>query len=675
MTTYYQTYWREFPFAVILLLFVFPFPANTQNRDNLQNFEYYLNRAQEDSLSLDTRKTLLIISYELIKHVREDSVKYAMISKIVVASSSLKDSVFFHSIASEGFKLAKNLASPALLADAHWNYGAYYLRESKYNSSYTHYNSAYKLYTAANKNYYAGKMLYNMAYIASQTNDFTGAEILLFRSIKIFESTHSAKQLYLCYNLLGTNADDMEEYGKSLIYYNKAAGLIPNFENSQYYQLENWNNLGVRLTKMEQFTEAVPYFNKALSYKEIITENPSLHAKLLDNHAFCFVSLGKRENVEQPMQMAMALRDSIGDAPGSVINRLRFADYYGKIGDTLKAISFAADALKRARENNLNRDVLHALVMLAALDKTNTVHYLQQHIELDKSLNARDRNLRNKFTAIQYDTDKYILENERLFSQRFWISIGAVVITLLLFLIYLTTRQRAKNKELLFEREQQQYNEDMFLMTLTQKTDLEKGKSEERQRISQELHDGIVSRLFTLRFRWQSVILSGEAKMLEQHKHFLNLLEVLETDIRNLSHELRSIVFLEAENFLDTIETLLKEKSEIGGFTYHFQCTHPEDWEDLSYLAKINLRRLLEEILQNVVKHAKAKKVSITFFRDLNTLHITIADDGKGFSPTQIKKGIGIKNLENRSRKLKGNFDVRSTLGVGTIVSISIPIK
>ena len=212
-------------------------------------------------------------------------------------------------------------------------------------------------------------------------------------------------------------------------------------------------------------------------------------------------------------------------------------------------------------------------------------------------------------------------------------------------------------------------------MALSQKTNLEKGRSEERQRISQELHDGIVSRLFSLRFRWQSVVLSGEAPMIAKQKEFLALLEVLETDIRHLSHDLRNVVFVGEESFLDSVEALIKEKSEIGGFCYRFSCPQRRDWEDLSYLRKINLRRLMQEILQNVVKHAQAKAVTIEFYRDLDTLHLSICDNGKGFRPVQVRKGIGIKNLENRTRKLKGNFEVRSKIGVGTTVHISFPFN
>ena len=675
MSTYYPSHRREFTYAVILFLCIVPLPCLTQNLQVDTDFEKYLQQAQQDTFSLEARKRFLRIAHTSQKFPATDSIIYSRLSKIVVVSSHLNDSVLFHEFAKEALTLAKTLNNPEHLGDAHWNYGSYYERRKKYDSSYVNYNTAYKYFVAANNEYYAAKMLYNMGYIAGQTYDYTGAEILLFRSIKIFERYNKQLQLYRCYNKLGNHADDMEEFDKSLVYYKKASSFIPNLKNKGYYQLEHWNNIGVRLYKMELFTEAIPYFKKALAHKDILKTKPALYAKLLDNLAFCQLSLENYENVLEPMRYALALRDSIEDSSGKVISRLRFANYYGKTGDTLTAIGQAKLGLELAKENHFTPEVLQALEMLGGLDKNNAVSYLKQYLQLNKSLHARDRNLRNKFTAIQYETEKYIAENEKLFRQRIWISIAAITIIIFVLLIYWNARQRSRNKVLLFEREQQQYNEDLFLMKLKQKTNLDKGKSEERLRISQELHDNIVSRLFTLRFRWISLSLTGEAQMISLHRHFLNMLEDLELDIRNLSYDLKKVVFFWEEKYLEILENILKEKKTIGGFDTHFECTNPGDWERLSPLAKINLQRIFEEVLQNIAKHAQAKMVRVIMSRELGNLELSISDNGKGMNLSKIRKGLGMKSLENRTEKLQGKIEVISSPGSGTTIQLQIPFK
>jgi signal transduction histidine kinase len=675
MSTYYSSGRREITFALMLWLYFMPIGITAQTPNLHHNFEKYLLKAQQDTLSPIMRERYLKIAYSAIRATRADSVKYSRISKLVEVAEHLPDTSYFIRIAAEGMQLAKDLENPAHLGDAHWNYASYYLRGKQFGKSYEHYNRAYKYFTAAKNDYYAGKMLYNMAYIASETHDLTGAEILLFRCIKIFEQAKKPRQQYRCYNVLGNNADDMEEFDKSLHYYKKAAQLIPSFKDSQYYKLENLNNKGVRLYKMGQFDKAESIFTNALTYVEELRRSPALHAMLLDNKAYCAVSLGALDQVDKDMRYAMRLRDSLGETAGSITSRLHFANYYGKTGDTLEAIAFAKEAYTMANGNSLTHHKLDALELLAALDRPNTIFYLRQHIQVDKSINARDRKLRNKFTAIQYETAKYIAENERLFRQRLWILIVGVSISAISILLYLNKRQRSKNRELLFEREQQQYDEDMYLMALTQKTNLEKGRTEERQRISKELHDHIVSRLFTLRFQWQTAPVGGEKEMLSLNRKNLNLLEQLEREIRNLSHKLRSIVYTEEERFLDTLKTLLAEKSEIGKLTALFECKNPADWQQLSYVSKINLQRIVEEVLQNVIKHARAHKISILMYRELDTLFLNITDDGKGFKYARIKRGLGMKNMEARSQKLNGTFSIQSTLGIGTTVMIRISFK
>lgn len=417
-------------------------------------FEKYYKKAQEDTLSLPTRKRLLKIAYESLKHTSRDSLKHSRLSKLAVTASSLGDILFFEQLSKEGLALAQYLNNASLEGDTHWNYGSYYLDRKRFDSSYAHYNSAYKLFTNSKNKYYAGKMLYNMAFIRSETNDFTGAEILLFRAIKLFDKEKKPKQLYLCYNLLGTNADDMEEYGKALEYYQKAGEFLPKIKDRNYFQLELWNNMGVRLQKLEEHARALPYFNRALSHTETLVSFPALLSKLLDNKAYSYVQMGHVGKVKPLMDRAIKLRDSIGDTPGAVVSRIRFAGYYAKKGDTLAALESAQEAFRIAEKNHLTRDVLQALELLAELNPSQKGIYLQKHIELDRSLNARDRNLRNKYTAIAYETEKYMQENERLFNQRLWITVGAATLTLLLLLIYWNARQRARNKELLFQREQ-----------------------------------------------------------------------------------------------------------------------------------------------------------------------------------------------------------------------------
>ncbi len=677
MKTHHQTIRRELAWAIIGILLLFPSICLYSldlglSSNKVSNYDTHF---LSDSLSVSAKITRLKTAYHLHLKSKDDSLKYKGLSELAVQLSELKDTLLFKKVAAEAKLLAEHLGDAKFIADSHWNYGSYYLQKKDYDSSYYHYDRAYKIYSTQNNYYYAGKMLYNLAFISTQIRDFTGAEMLLFNAIENFETADKPKQLYLSFNQLGAIADNLEEYENALDYYNKAAGFMGALQDPQYYQVELWNNMGVMYQKTLKYERALYYFKKAFDFDEVLQRRPSLYAKLLDNRAYTHFLMNSPVDILMPMHRAMNIRDSLDDIPGAVVGRIHLAEVYAKEGDSLSAINYAKKALILALESGLNRDVLETLEILSLLEPSNKLGYLQQHIDLNKKLNHRERSIRNKFTSIRYETEKYISENERLFRERTWIIAFSVVSTLLFMLLYWNTRQRAKNKRLVFEREQQQNNEDMFLLALENKTILERGRNLERLRISEELHDGILARMFSVRFKWAFLELSGTTENVNQHKDSIDELAGIETDIRHISHDLRNeLIWCELE-FLDEIKNTIQERSEFGNFQYRFHSDNALEWESLAYLSKTNISRIMDEIFQNIIRHAKATYVIIEFTVEDRLLNISVMDNGKGFKLKTIHKGIGLKNLKNRAEKLNGEVAITSNIGYGTSIKISIPQK
>lgn len=673
MKTSNQLLRREYFNVSLLLLLITTTTSLAQSTQS--TFDFYFSKAQQDTLALHTQQLLLKLAYQQIPIIMNDSVKYWNYSKIMVTAGMLNDTILFKNASRDALNQANSLGKPNKKGDVHWNYGAYYLKQKKYDSSYFHYDRAYKIFASINNNYYSGKMLYNMAYVSSMAHDYTGAEIHLFQAIQNFEEEQKHKQLYLSYNLLGTISDNLEEFEKAIDYYNQAFNYIPFIDNSHNERIEYYNNMGLIYHKLEHYDEAIKYFDKGLSASDPKKSRPSLYAKLLDNRSYSYFLKNSNSDIIEPMNIALALRDSIGDTPGSVMSRIHLAQYYAKKRDTIAAIKFAKQAFNLASENQLNRDILKTLALLASIDVKQSVGYLKEYLALTKKLHIRERSIRNKFTAIRYETDKYISENERLSRQRWWIIGAAITISLLFLLIYWNTRQRSKNKALIFEREQQQHNEDMFLLALENKNILERGRNLERLRISEELHDGILARLFSVRFKWAFLELHGTTNNLKQHNDSINHLVDIETDIRNISHDLRNELIWNELEFLDEIKNTFRERSEYGSFQYRFHYDNALQWEQLPYLSKTNISRIVDEILQNIIKHAQATYILAEFTLEEDLFTILVKDNGKGFKVNTTHKGIGLKNLKNRAEKLNGTVILSSDIGYGTSIQINFPQK
>ncbi|RUA15794.1 MAG: hypothetical protein DSY83_06940, partial [Flavobacteriia bacterium] len=112
-----------------------------------------------------------------------------------------------------------------------------------------------------------------------------------------------------------------------------------------------------------------------------------------------------------------------------------------------------------------------------------------------------------------------------------------------------------------------------------------------------------------------------------------------------------------------------------SGISCSFSYDKKIHWDNLLGDIKINAYRIVQETLKNSAKHAKCKNIAISFGSASGTLKLTIKDDGIGFDTTKGKRGIGIRNIISRVKKINGVFDIESTKGKGTTISVSIPAK
>jgi signal transduction histidine kinase len=195
-----------------------------------------------------------------------------------------------------------------------------------------------------------------------------------------------------------------------------------------------------------------------------------------------------------------------------------------------------------------------------------------------------------------------------------------------------------------------------------------KAQEMERNRIGQELHDNVNQLLASTK-----MFLGSTGKKFESIKEFLKYpMELIDdsiAEIRALTS--RHVTPLKNVDLQDLVKTLLdnlKENSKTEViFVYHLPNGLIDDE------LKLNIYRILQEQINNILKHAAAKNVSVAIEAEDKIINIWVVDDGKGFDPDKKRKGIGISNMFNRVESFNGEVKIETSPGNGCKTRIKIP--
>ncbi|MCB0383491.1 MAG: two-component sensor histidine kinase, partial [Psychroserpens sp.] len=483
--------------------------------------------------------------------------------------------------------------------------------------------------------------------------------------------------LWIVNNLLAIISVKLKSYDKAIEYHEEAIAISNEMNDGYLNNLYSTNNKAYVHRLKGDIDTSIELYQLVLDKKDLYKDDPSFLSTTLANMAYS-KSLKKDKNIgeiEMMFQRAYKISDSLDDPIAKIAVTTEFSNFYLNIGEKEKALIYANETYQLAEETSSNDIRLESLLILSKLndeEKANT--YLNEYIRLNDSLLNVERNVRNKFARIEFETDKIEEENERISQQRMWLIVVSSVLLVTLFLLYIIISQRTKNKELQFEKDQQKANEEIYNLMLSQQDKVDEARANEKKRISQEMHDGILGRLFGTRLSLDSLNFSEGKEAMQNRSNYINELKTIEDDIRKISHDLNTD-FVSGSGFMGIVSELIEKQTKAYQLQYQFDYTDDVSWESVSNKNKINIYRIIQESLQNIYKHANAETVKISFQLKNNVILLSITDDGEGFDVNKSKKGIGIKNINARVMDLNGKVDFISKINEGTTINIKIPYK
>jgi signal transduction histidine kinase len=199
------------------------------------------------------------------------------------------------------------------------------------------------------------------------------------------------------------------------------------------------------------------------------------------------------------------------------------------------------------------------------------------------------------------------------------------------------------------------------------------GEEMERQRLSRELHDGIGQSLIAVKLRLENLLYLDGTERLNSINELKKYFDQIIDEVRRMSNDLMPSV-LEVFSIPIAFRNLFTETEEHSNFKIYFESAG--NFDDLDKKTKTYIYRLAQEALNNIVKHAQAGEVRVWLTRMPEQLSLVIQDNGIGFSPEiiGIEGGNGIHNMRERAGLLKGEIDIVSAPGKGTMITVTVPI-
>ena len=246
---------------------------------------------------------------------------------------------------------------------------------------------------------------------------------------------------------------------------------------------------------------------------------------------------------------------------------------------------------------------------------------------------------------------------------------SAITLLILSILSYRTYTQKQKL--------QQQRIADLETRQLLTATEaVLKGEEQERSRIAKDLHDGLGGMLSGIKYSFNTM--KGNLIMTpENTQAFERSMDMLDSSIKEMRRVAHNMMPEALVKFgLDTaLKDFCNDITNSGALRVSYQSIGVEN-TDIDQTVAITIYRIVQELINNTMKHAGAISALVQLSKEENQMSVTVEDDGKGFDTALLNRsaGIGWSSIQNRVEFLKGKLDVHSQPDKGTSVLIELTI-
>jgi two-component system NarL family sensor kinase len=501
--------------------------------------------------------------------------------------------------------------------------------------------------------------------------------------------------LYFISFLKGDIYNKTKNYGRALKYYKKSLIYLKRKNNRDTNRADIFNkNLAETYLKIGSSFHRLSKIDSAKYYYNIVENLPDLNNDILEFKAMAFVNLSGIYQQDSIYDAAIKYADKAITIYKENNLKVNHASALNNLGN----IYLDLGKFERAKEiynqgiNSIKNDLspkakrytsdLYYNLAWTMRNLKDYKAYDYQEISYDMRDTIRDKEFRKAIEQITAENNVFDVkreEKDKRVRQRntFWI-FTIISIIIIISLLYGLSFYKLKQKNLGLMLSQIKLNKEQNIEKLKSEYQTKilnatiDGKESERKEIAETLHDSVSALLSSANLHLMAV----KARFKEDNVPIeidktQKIIKEASLKIRDLSHTLVSSVLLKfGLNFA------LKDMA----FKYSNSALQIEiDIDDLRRYHQnfeIKVHNIIQEFLNNILKHSKAQNAFIKFYEENNRICFQVFDDGIGFDKMKVfnKDGLGLNQIDARIQIMDGEFLVESTIGEGTTISVELPI-
>lgn len=629
---------------------------------------------------------------ETTKSSIHDSIKIKLLGDIAweYMGSDMNKSLEF---ANKELNLSIKLKREADIAQSESDIGSIYNRKSIFDTALIHYNKALNLRLKLKQNIKVAGIYTNIATVLMRQSKFEEALSINFKSLKIFENEKDELKQAISLGNIGNLYYELEQNKPAEQFYRKSLALARKTNHVMTIGNDLVNIGGIKfeygvqfdkLVNAQELDSALIYFNEA----EIVLT--SINATY--NLAAVYNNIGRIYTIKQNhkkaldyYEKALKAREILEDKYGIGLSYINLAETERLLGNNTKNIEYLIKAsdIFSSLKNYLNLKQAYAKLAEAyeiKKDYPASLKYYQLFASYKDSIYNVDNAKQMAEMQTKYDVEKKDLELaknkaeiETKEKQAFVKNIIIIAIIALSILLAITGFLFYRKKQI--EQQAKLDSEIASQKEIRTKAIIE-AEEKERRRIAQDLHDGVGQLLSAAKLNLSNLESKMGTQTEEQKTAMQNALSLVDDsvkEVRAVSHNMMPNTLIKlglasaVREFITKLGNAptLKVDLEIVGLDTR-----------LENQVETVLYRVIQEIVNNIIKHAKASQISMQLIRHETELNIMIEDNGVGFDTKQLDnfEGIGLKGIQTRIEFLNGSVHFDSSVGRGTTVIIDVPL-